>query len=134
MELQPEPALEPEPEPEPEPVFDRYGLATDSDHAQVYSREGEESAKETERETKWAKMLGAWELYAGHGATKRRAAKLKRRVRKGIPVEHRGRAWFLLCGAREQMAANAISAPSRALKSRSHTTHGSQASCPVSAA
>jgi hypothetical protein len=103
----PEQQPELEPEPEPEQSFDRYGLAMDSEHAQVYSCESEESVKEAERESKWVKMLDAWELYAGEGATKRRAAKLKRRVRKGIPVAHRGRAWCLLCGAREQMAANA---------------------------
>jgi hypothetical protein len=106
LEPEPEPELEPEPEPEPE-SFDRYGLTADCEHSEVYAREGEEVAKEAEREAKWVKMLGAWELYAGEGATSRRAAKLKRRVRKGIPVAHRGRAWFLLSGAREQMEENA---------------------------
>lgn len=112
IELDYRPTREPEPVPELEQsfkleeLFDRYGIGMDSEHAQVYARESEESAKEAEREAKWAKMLGAWELYGGEGATNRRAAKLKRRVRKGIPVPHRGRAWFLLCGAREQMAAH----------------------------
>ena len=101
----PQPQLEPEPEPEPE-SFDRYGLTMDCEHAEVYTREVEEEAKEAERQAKWAKMFGNWELYAGEGATSRRAAKLKRRVRKGIPVEQRGRAWFMLCGARDQMEQN----------------------------
>ena len=102
-----QPQLEPEPEPEPEPEsFDRYGLTTDCEHAEVYTCEAEEQAKEAERQAKWAKMLESWELYAGEGATSRRAAKLKRRVRKGIPVEQRGKAWFLLCGAHDQMEQN----------------------------
>ena len=53
--------------------------------------------RETAREPKWVKMLGAWGNYYGNSdVTRRRASKLKRRIRKGIPVAHRGRAWFLL--------------------------------------
>ena len=102
-QLEPEPELQPQPEPEPELRFDRYGLASDCEHARLYEHEAAEAAKEAEREAKWAKMTGAWENYASEAATARRSAKLKRRCRKGIPVVHRGHAWFLLSGARDEM-------------------------------
>ncbi|KXZ51534.1 hypothetical protein GPECTOR_12g497 [Gonium pectorale] len=51
---------------------------------------------------KWRKMLGP----GGGGLAsygRRRAAKLKRRVRKGIPEQLRGLAWFALSGGRKLM-------------------------------
>lgn len=45
--------------------------------------------KETEREKKWLKMMKRWDF------TKRyRLAKLKRRIRKGIPDGFRGVMWY----------------------------------------
>ena len=112
--LEPEPmpqeellGLEPEPETQtPMDQYDRYGLVLGCEHAVVYPNEHTEVQKEAIREVKWVKMLGAWGDYYGNAAvTRRRSAKLKRRVRKGIPVAHRGRAWFLLCNAYTAMEA-----------------------------
>ena len=72
----------------------------------IYPNERTEHAKESEREAKWTKMLGAWDAYAGPQATKRRRKKLKRRVRKGIPQVYRGRAWLLLSGGYDAMQTN----------------------------
>ena len=94
-------------EPEPESGADRYdrwGNLVGSEHAEVYPHEEEEETAERVRAAKWRKMLGDWGAY-GEQATGRRAAKLKRRCRKGIPIESRGRAWLLLSGAHAEMQA-----------------------------
>jgi hypothetical protein len=59
-----------------------------------------------ERGVAGAGCAGAWDHYAGADAIKRRKAKLKRRVRKGIPQAYRGRVWFLLSDAYQQMKAH----------------------------
>ena len=96
----------PEPEPEltcPIDQYDRYGLVLGCEHAVVYTNEASEGEKEEERQQKWDKMVLSWADYAGASATRRRAAKLKRRVRKGIPVTHRGQVWFLMSGGYSAM-------------------------------
>ena len=49
--------------------------------------------KNREREGKWLLMLANWNLYS---KSKKYQAKLKNRVRKGIPDSIRGKAWMFL--------------------------------------
>ncbi|KAK8379585.1 hypothetical protein O3P69_019498 [Scylla paramamosain] len=49
------------------------------------------------RARKWAHLLGARETVG-------RGVKLKRYVRKGIPMKHRGKMWLEVSGARQQMS------------------------------
>ena len=55
--------------------------------------------KDQERGEKWRKMFDDWDKSVKKG-------KVKERVRKGIPTEHRAQAWALLTGAKREMDAN----------------------------
>lgn len=70
------------------PTTDRYGFYLDAGKQAVALPQEEyqrRAARELAREAKWAKMMGRWE-YTLH----ERKAKLKRRIRKGVPDKLRG--------------------------------------------
>eukprot|EP01084_Bolivina_argentea_P060179 109952_1 len=75
---------------------DRFGFFVDSDHAHCTA--DPDLSKIHERSLKWLKMGKRWSL-----TQKKRAQKLKRRVRKGIPDAMRCEMWQLLCGSKERM-------------------------------
>jgi len=89
------PAAKEEASPAAQPTpTDRYGFYLDSrrESVQLPAKElARRQAKEATREVKWAKMRNNWEKYA----TKKKA-KLKRRIRKGIPDKLRGEVWDTL--------------------------------------
>eukprot|EP01052_Picozoa_sp_SAG31_P004492 SAG31_NODE_186_length_20918_cov_26.890917_20_plen_220_part_00 len=114
-EPEPEPVQQPEVEPRPDPEaadalssnsirYDRFGNLESSESATIYPNEAKEAELEKLRVAKWRKMLASWTNYGGASASKRHSAKLKRRCRKGIPVENRGEAWLKLCGADTEMS------------------------------
>jgi len=77
-------------------VYNRYGQKV---IGEVKTAEIEEKKKraqsmvERSRETKWIRMLGAWQEF-----TTKNPRKLSSRIRKGIPDAIRARAWGLMLG------------------------------------
>ena len=84
--------------PGPPTKQDRFGfvLVDDFHQALAIQKEVEEERmqKEAERTIKWLKMLKYWKRTVSY-----RQAKLKRRVRKGIPNSVRSEAWYKISAA-----------------------------------
>ena len=79
-------------------LHDKYGFYLTDSFQKMLGKSPEEvgqrNAKEQERTTKWLRMLKNWDFVC-----KYRKAKLKRRIRKGIPNIVRAWAWFHISGA-----------------------------------
>jgi hypothetical protein len=80
----------------------RYGFflsSTQSESCQLSEKETERRRKkEDEREKKWIKMCKNMSKYE-----RRKPAKLKRRIRKGIPDRLRGKVWNMIGGVNDFM-------------------------------
>ena len=61
---------------------------------------------ENSRCTKWVQMLGAWDRYRSDRASSSDRAKLKSRLRKGVPDAVRGRVWAMLAESQARKRAN----------------------------
>ncbi|GMH35715.1 hypothetical protein BSKO_03583 [Bryopsis sp. KO-2023] len=95
-------------EEEPTPAVDQYGFIigrNDSARSPGNSPRSREKAREVNRLRKWRRMVGAggtdWKLYLA-----KHPAKVKRRIRKGIPDALRGLVWQLLSGGRNLLLEN----------------------------
>ena len=100
---------------------DRFGFSASSVGADAASRARRHDAwLENKRTLKWIKMFEGWSRWS-----ERKQAKIKSRVRKGIPDALRGKMWMVISGAEElRVSAEGTASSFEALSQRAADTFG----------